>query len=157
MFAKGNNGQLELLEDRIRITRKGFMAFFWHGMKGDKEILLSAITAVQWKAVTGKSAFLQLAPGYIQFSFIGGQESKGGLGNAQSDENTVMFDKAQEPAFQAIHDEIQKRIKLNTPKQNRQIAPLSVADEIKKLAELRDSGILTPDEFNAKKRRLLES
>lgn len=33
--------------------------------------------------------------------------------------------------------------------------PTDVADQIKKLADLRDSGILTEDEFNAKKKQLL--
>lgn len=33
--------------------------------------------------------------------------------------------------------------------------PVDVADQIKKLADLRDAGILTEDEFNAKKKQLL--
>lgn len=33
--------------------------------------------------------------------------------------------------------------------------PADVADQIKKLADLRDAGILTEDEFNAKKKQLL--
>lgn len=33
--------------------------------------------------------------------------------------------------------------------------PIDVADQIKKLADLRDSGILTEEEFNAKKKQLL--
>lgn len=33
----------------------------------------------------------------------------------------------------------------------------SVADELKKLAELRDAGVLSPDEFEAQKARLLSS
>jgi hypothetical protein len=38
-----------------------------------------------------------------------------------------------------------------------QAAPTSVADELRKLAELRDSGVLTDDEFATQKRRLLEA
>ena len=34
-------------------------------------------------------------------------------------------------------------------------APLSVADELTKLAALRDSGVLTPEEFEQQKRRAL--
>lgn len=34
-------------------------------------------------------------------------------------------------------------------------APVSVADELMKLAQLRDAGVLTPDEFAAQKARLL--
>ena len=36
-------------------------------------------------------------------------------------------------------------------------APASSADELKKLAELRDNGVLTVDEFEAQKRKLLRS
>lgn len=36
-----------------------------------------------------------------------------------------------------------------------QTAPASNADELKKLAELRDSGVLSADEFEAQKRKLL--
>lgn len=35
------------------------------------------------------------------------------------------------------------------------VAPRSVADELTKLAQLRDAGVLTPDEFEAQKRKLL--
>jgi len=35
------------------------------------------------------------------------------------------------------------------------VAGLDVADQIKKLAELRDSGLLTPEEFDAQKAKLL--
>lgn len=38
-----------------------------------------------------------------------------------------------------------------------QTAPASSADELKKLAELRDSGVLSADEFEAQKRKLLRS
>ena len=38
-----------------------------------------------------------------------------------------------------------------------QNTPTSSADELKKLAELKDSGILTADEFEAQKRKLLRS
>lgn len=35
------------------------------------------------------------------------------------------------------------------------VAPSSVADELMKLAQLRDAGVLTPDEFEAQKSKLL--
>lgn len=38
-----------------------------------------------------------------------------------------------------------------------QAGVLSGADELKKLAELRDSGVLTPDEFETQKRKLLRT
>ena len=37
------------------------------------------------------------------------------------------------------------------------VAHGSLADELAKLADLRDRGVLTPEEFEARKRRLLET
>lgn len=47
--AKGVNGELELDNDQLTIIRKGAMAFLTHGMKGDKSILISNISSVQFK------------------------------------------------------------------------------------------------------------
>lgn len=44
---------------------------------------------------------------------------------------------------------------LDGPVPHHGIAPSSDADEIKKLAELRDSGVLTEEEFQAKKQQVL--
>lgn len=46
-------------------------------------------------------------------------------------------------------------IKENNSASNTIIKPTSTADEIKKLAELKEQGILTEDEFNAKKSQIL--
>jgi len=40
MEVKGYNGQLELLETKIRIKRNGLLALLSHGFKGDKKILI---------------------------------------------------------------------------------------------------------------------
>lgn len=47
--------------------------------------------------------------------------------------------------------------KTNITNSTPQIQPASIADEIKKLAELRDSGVLSVDEFQQQKARLLGS
>ena len=94
--AKGVNGEIDLLEDRITIRRKGVLSFMTQGVKGDKDILLSQITAIQFKRAG-------LTSGYIQFSFTGGQEAKGGIFQGTKDENTVMFRKGkQEDAFPSL-------------------------------------------------------
>ncbi len=43
----GVGGQLELLEDVIRIKRRSPMGVVFHGLKGSKEIPISQITSVQ--------------------------------------------------------------------------------------------------------------
>ena len=144
MEAKGNNGQLELLADRLRIRRQGFLAFLCHGYKGDKEILLGHISSIQFKKVGGA------ANGYIQFAFVGGQEAKGGAFQAASDENSVMFTEPQQPAFERIKAAIDERIATLA---NGHAA--SSLDDLERLAALRDKGIITEDEFAAKKKQLL--
>lgn len=92
----GVGGQLTLTKKRVIIERKGKLAFITHGMSGTKEIPIKNITAVQFK-----SASLGIN-GFIQFSILGSNESKGGILDATSDENTVTFSKSSEPNFREI-------------------------------------------------------
>lgn len=65
--AHGHGGDLELTETTLRIKRKGVLGFLTQGLKGDKEILISHISSIQFK----KAGIL--INGYIQFAFVGGQ------------------------------------------------------------------------------------
>lgn len=144
IHAKGIQGELTLFGDRIRIKRGGYGAFFMHGLVGEKDIFIKDISSVQFKAA---GAFTN---GYIQFAFLGGLEAKRGIFQAVQDENTIMFNKKQQPDFEYIRDRIQ-RMKISTnPK-----SPTSDLDELEKLASLRERGIITEQEFEAKKRQLL--
>lgn len=98
--AEGTNGQIALYNNRIDITRKGFKAFFSHGMDGTKTIFIKAITAVQFKEAGS------LTNGYIQFAFGGSSESKEGLLDATKDENTVMFTSDKQSYFEQIKNYI---------------------------------------------------
>lgn len=103
MEAHGVNGQLEVTNSVVRIKRSGILSFLSQGLKGDKEILLSKISSIQLKKV---SFFTN---GYIQFTFAGGQEAKGGLREATRDENTVIFNADQQASFEKLRDELQKK------------------------------------------------
>lgn len=149
MEAIGVNGQLELSGNKIIIKRKGLLAKMTQGLKGDKEILIKQISSIQFKKAGA------LTNGYIQFSFSGGKEDQGGLFDATKDENTIMFSKKQQPAFEKIKLTIEEKIESLHNQASPSATMVDVADEIKKLAELKDSGILTEEEFEAKKRQLL--
>ena len=144
----GFNGQLELYDHKIIIKRKGTWAFIGHGLKGDKEILIKHISSIQFK----KHDFA--TRGYIQFAFIGGTESKRGIFDATHDENSIMFDRNQEKDFYEIKEMIESKILesqgliQNKPKD-------SNLNELEKLAELMDKGIITEEEFQAKKKQIL--
>ena len=142
--ALGIGGQLELLENKVRIKRKGALAFMsGKGFKGDKEIFIKDISSIQFK----KAGFT--TNGYIQFAFYGGQETKGGIWNATKDENTIMFNSSHQKEFEEIKsmiDEMKAR-----PEGERK----SGLDDLEKLAELKQKGIITQEEFDKKKKEIL--
>jgi len=152
--ARGRNGQLTVTPTRITISRKGFSAFMLHGHKGEKDIDLHQVSAVQFKKNGLATA------GYIQFSFSGGSETKQGIQDAVSDENSIIFKKSQEADFIRAKELLDEyRTALRTPVAP-PIAPpttvqAGVADELEKLATLRDKGVLDDEEFAAQKRKLL--
>ncbi|SFC51909.1 DUF4429 domain-containing protein [Bacillus sp. UNCCL81] len=150
MNANGVNGQLEINGNKIVIKRKGMLAKMTQGLKGDKEILIKQISSIQFKPAGS------LTNGYIQFAFSGGKENKGGLFDATKDENSIMFNKKQQKEFEAIKALIEEKLEEfhNPAPAATQSAP-DVADQIKKFSELRDSGIISPEEFEAKKKQLL--
>jgi len=146
--AKGVGGDLELLKNKIRIKRKGGMAFLLHGIKGDKEIFLNQISSIQLK----KAGFA--LNGYIQFAFLGGREAKGGVFQATSDENTIMFRKDNQQDFIEIKNAIEEQI-FQFQNQNKNDKTSVGINDLEKLAKLRNEGIITEEEFQAKKRQIL--
>lgn len=150
MIAEGRNGQLELLEDRIRIKRQGSFAFLSHGFKGDKEIQIENISAIQFRKAG------PVVIGYIQFSFLGSQESKAGIFDAAEDENTITFAQKSQDQFEKIKEKIESIKKtMRTSSTAVPSVDFSCADELEKLASLREKGIITDEEFQAKKRQIL--
>lgn len=149
MNLKGINGQLELYENMIIIKRKGALSKMTQGFfKGDKTMYLKQISGIQLKHGT------IITNGYIQFTLSGGNESTKGILDATKDENTVMFRKKENDTADKIKSKIEElQASINLPQA---INPISVADEIKKMKELLDQGIIEQDEFEAKKKQLLD-
>ncbi|MGL4502691.1 MAG: DUF4429 domain-containing protein, partial [Planktothrix sp.] len=92
----GVGDSLRLTRTRVIITPKGLMGFVSKGLKGSKEIPISRITAIQFKPAGA------VLSGYIQFSLMGSNEAKGGLFEAGTDENTVVFTSDQQPNFYEV-------------------------------------------------------
>jgi hypothetical protein len=154
-----NNGRVIIRHPR------GFRALLDHQRgKGDKEIPISSITAIQLKPVGWATS------GYIQFAYPGSTETKGGVLDAVKDENTVMFDKKQQPRFEELKNRILEAknsvtnatppvpIKAQVARRNLRNSTSPVptkAQEIRELSKLLDDGILSEEEFASAKRRLL--
>ena len=142
---EGYGATVTVADDIVSIKRKGAMAFSLHGLKGEKRIPFSSIAAVQFKP-SGV-----LTSGYIQFSVIGGNEGRGGLIEATKDENSVIFKgKKQTAEFERLRKLVEdgaRRSKMPVS----QVAAMSKADELAKLADLLDRGLLTRPEFDQQK------
>ncbi len=90
----------------------------------------------------------------------GSPERRGGLNDATSDENAVIFTKKHADEFGAVQTYIETYIgnrmtAQNQPQQVVHPAAPDIADQIRKLASLHDDGLLTEEEFQAKKAALL--
>jgi hypothetical protein len=146
---KGVQDQLEVYEDKVTITPKGILGFMNKGLKGTKTIPYSSVTAIQFKEAGA------VFSGYLQFTIPGGNENKGGVFGAASDENSFMFaEKKNNPLALQIKEYIEQKVReMHSPKPNN--ATSNLTDELRKLADLRDSGVLTESEFQSAKQRLL--
>lgn len=148
---KGHNGQIVFDGQYVTITRRGLLARTSVG-KGEKRFHISQISSVQWKPA---GPFIN---GFIAFSAAGGNERRSKFGSQTSsaihDENSVLFTTRQKAAFEELRKAVEAAIAAHhTP--GGPALPASVADELTKLAALRDQGALTDDEYQQQKQRLL--
>lgn len=142
---KGYNGTI-VLTDQAVIIKRGLKGFLLGGgtLRGDKTIPYSSIVAIQLKKAG-------MVAGYLQLTLKGGSEAKGGLFQSAGDENSINFhswgdnNKKFEEAKKLIEEKISNASK---PQTN----PL---DDIEKLSDLKNKGIITQEEFDQKKKQIL--
>ena len=148
---EGLQGKTAVVDgNNIRIIKKGGV----FSAQREKAIPIRNISSVEVKKPG------TFTSGFIQFSIAGGiaRDSSftftGGAFDAASDENSVLFINDQN--FQ-IAVQIKQYIESESASVSAppQAAVVSAADEIMKLKTLVDAGILTQDEFAAKKKQLL--
>ena len=151
--AVSEHGQVQFDGDVVRIARKGLRAFWWHGLKGEKWVPVSQLTTIQFKEAN------IWVHGYIQFGVMGGVESIGGARAATTDENSVIFRTDQADAFARLKDAVQARMhEIQAARSAPPAAPAASVDplaQIQQLGALRDQGLITDEEFEAKKAQLL--
>lgn len=124
--------------------------------KGIKRFPLTAISNIQIKPAGW------VMSGYMQITAGGSNETRSKFGrqtwDASSDENTVVFGLQDQAAFLTLRDAIeQAQRKLRTPESTAPAPPQEdILVRLEKLGNLRDAGILTDEEFTAKKTELLK-
>ena len=124
------------------------------GSSGAKKIDIDDIISIQHREPAGLSA------GFIQFAFHGSVEYRGGITSALNDENSILYDTPRTEEARAIVQYLEnKRKELKKARQGGVITQIqsnvSPADELKKYKALLDNGVITQEEFNAKKRQIL--
>lgn len=121
--------------------------------KGTKRIPVSQITGVRWKNVGVMTA------GFIQFTIPGAIEPRTARQSqtmaAVRDENAVVFSRSQQPQFEALKAAIEQAIAAHHHGGQQQAS--SLADELARLGQLQQSGVLSAAEFEAAKAKLLGS
>ncbi len=149
--AKGRNGATVIFDGTtVTISRKGFLGAMTAG-NGDKRVPVRMITAVQYKPASA------MIYGYIQFSFSGETQKnrrQQSINDRARDENTVQFTKQQMPAFDYLRDAIEFVRSQPAAPTVMQAGP-SAAERIQQLAQLRAQGLISAEEYEAKRQQLL--
>lgn len=146
--AKSHGSFLALQGNTIIIRHTGIAnTLVKGGMQGEKRIPINSVLSVQFKDAG------TMTSGYIQFETAGGSQhaARGGLTEAAADENSFLFNQEDQQKFEKIRDRVNEIL-------NGGSAPSSTssdADELAKFAKLRDAGVITEDEFQAKKKSIL--
>jgi hypothetical protein len=152
--AKGHNGTVTFDGNFVTISRTGALARMSVG-KGDKRIPVASINAVQWKPPGA------VMNGFIQFTLGGGNERRSKFGrqtsDAVNDENSVIVTKKQEDVFLALRAAVEDAIvHRGQPQVVVAASPqVSKLDQLKQLGELRDAGVLSEEEFQTEKQRVM--
>lgn len=144
-----NKATITVDEYFVTIKRKGLMSTAIHGMQGEKKIPIKSLTSIQFKKAG-------LTNGYIQFVYSGSHESKGGLYDAVKDENSVVFTRGYTKDMTELKEYLEQKITENLAAPSGTVVNQTTdADELRKFKQLFDDGIITEEEFNAKKKQLL--
>ncbi len=140
---------LTVLEDCVKLEHKGMKAIAMGLPRGEKTLFYDDFTSVEFKPA-------QLLSGYIQFNVPGHKKSPNANRNALYDEYTFGVNKAIEGAAYALYQKIlENKKKARAASGTVVVNQTSAADEILKLKQLLDAGVLTQEEFDAKKKQLL--
>lgn len=164
----GEGGALNKMSNRLNV-----------GFAGEKRIPIDTVASVQFKPVGGYGVALSGAnekiglgkiskelglgaTGFIQFSMAGAIERKsGGIGGwlPKKDENSVRFEASQQESFEKIRNFIEGRIISRQSGRaqisNTQAPQASRLDQLKQLGDLRAAGILSNEEFEIEKKRIM--
>ncbi len=144
--AAGLNGRLMLLRNVVRVQRLGMMSFLRGSARTERDIAISHIKSIRFV----KAGFL--SRGYMEITATD-DDKVPDAAPGSGGECVVAFKASQQRSFEGFRGALEERMGGGPSR-----APATAAtdlDELAKLASLRDRRIITEDEFNQKKKRLL--
>lgn len=161
----GRNGTVKVTQKVVIISREGIIGFFSSRVRGqgEKRILIKSIISVE----LGKEPSFMGGVSYIRFATAADKEIRV---SHFSDPDMKWFENKGSQYFNdpntiqlSSMEQYETALKIREYIENYQsdrvdsavMQPLSGADEILKYKKLLDDGILTQDEFDAKKKQLL--
>lgn len=138
--------------DFVHIQHSGALSRVTVG-KGSKRVPIHSISAIQIKPAG------TTVSGYIHFTMGGAVERRAEFGrqtfDAAGDENSILFTKAEQPFFERVRDAVEVAIAAQRRPATAAAPAPDLVGQIKGLADLRDAGVLSEEEFQAKKVDLL--
>lgn len=158
VFDGGNGTLLEVYEDRVVLCHNkslfGKFAALAEQNVGEKTLYATDISSVEFKPAQ------KMYIGYIRFSVFMGSEVRKTTADAAQDPNAVaigLVERNEQAAeIKKYLDQMLANARNNKNQgSNTIIQSTSNADELKKYKELLDSGIISQEEFDAKKKQLL--
>lgn len=156
--ATGSDGTVTVDGDTVSIRRKGLMGKLQTATgNGDETFSLKNVAGIgfkSWSMVSGK--------GHLQFGLVEADGtahySDSFLGNASHDKHTLVFGMSAQKDFEAIRDHclplIGGKAAFENAAQSSDQATISKAEQLKRLTELKDLGVLTEEEFQREKAKL---
>jgi hypothetical protein len=157
---KATNGIIYVYEDRVVISRKSVMGFVTQGIRGDRTFHYEDISSIDYKRPS------LLANGYLQVIIAGTPHTNARVGllassrESAADANTVIL-RAFNRETPQIADEIYNLILSKMAEARKRSSSfttsesVSTTDEIRKYKALLDEGIISQEEFDTKKKKLL--
>lgn len=147
--ARGRN--MKVYEDKCVLTTKVTIGSVLtsNATDGEKTIYYSDVLGVQFKRAN-------LTIGYLQF-----ETASSSMNNKSSNfwnENSFTFEEGLNPEMEIVAEHIKKKVEETKRQKNAPVVvtnQVSSADELKKFKELLDMGVITQEEFDAKKKQLL--
>ena len=143
-------------DDRVILTQEGARGLFTKGLQGEKTYYYNDITSVQFKNCGWTT-------GFIEFTMAGGIDRQGGAFSGVNNDNRFTFSKPTIGAAKKLAEEMETintfiQAKIRECKNGTRVTNIqanSDADEIRKFKELLNEGIITQEEFEAKKKQIL--